>query len=128
MQNSHKVGLYAISVDLVEREKLAVFSLLAYLRLFARSSLLVMVPSGNINSHNGQRFFDLVIASDVELSSLLELRVIFSPPARAFRPNWVSAKVRLARSAAQDRFRKMNWKNCSSSAFLGPSILPCPSR
>lgn len=101
-------------------------SLLAYRTLFDLSSSLVIVPSGKMSSHNGVR------PSFARLSRLAASSPSALGPApfagfplpsttpfgaassddRALRPRRVRERVRLARSAAHDRLRKMKRKNC----------------
>jgi hypothetical protein len=101
-------------------------SLLAYRTLFDLSSSLVIVPSGKMSNHNG------VLPSFVRLKRLATSSPSASAPApfegfplpstrlvggassddRALRPRRVRERVRLERSAAHDRLRKMKRKNC----------------
>ena len=77
----------------------------AYRLDLTRSSSDVMVPSGKMRSQSGLRLFSPSRA-ECSPSSLL-----FSESDFACWPRSVSALVRFARSAAHERFRKMNLKN-----------------
>lgn len=112
---SHLEQVSKLEVDL----KFTIPSLFAYLILLARSSSLVIVPSGKMRSHSGD-LPDLAFEcrSDVCSSSFspldpdfdVDLDGAFSSEARACRPSRVIALVKFSLSAAQDRRRKMNRK------------------